>query len=452
MVTTHWLPECLAAALWAACSAGCVVPHRPAELPARGDAWVAVLSGEMPDAIQQVARHAWIVASVPGESRFRRWELLGRPERSSTGDPFRYFGEGDVAVHGIVRMDTSSLLRIARCLDEEVVRYDERHPTYFPIPGPNSNTFVAEALRNCSIHVELPATAIGRDYRGVLGAGVTEAGTGVQIESWIAGLRLGLREGVEVHVASLALGVHVWPPGITVPVNPGRIGIDLDGRANDEQLGHRRGDDSDDGWEGKRVRDRKYGLGAAQMFARGARVAHPEDAGGLAERWTVGLSGRALYGTRLGWGFGGDLELGAGAPASFAWAAHLYPAGLGYMIGPTGYIGAFAGVGGSGVTGKVPNALDLPMELRLELDGGTRTRFGFRAAAIWIPFESVRQGGSVLPFADELVLGTFVRVGKTRLRYGDAMGKGWFLGLDRHEVMGSFWLGLTWGVEADFGG
>jgi hypothetical protein len=32
------------------------------------------------------------------------------------------------------------------------------------------------------------------------------------------------------------------------------------------------------------------------------------------------------------------------------------------------------------------------------------------------------------------------------------MGRGYFFALERHEVVQTAWLGLTFGVEADFGG
>ena len=446
-------------ALVAAQTAACGFPERPAQLPARERAWIAVMSGEMPDAIEQVARHAWIIGSLPGDASFHRWEYLGGASRSETREPLRYFSgaEGDVAIHGVVEGELEEIRNKMRCLDGEARAYDKRHPTYFPIPGPNSNTFVAEALRRCGIHVELPSTAIGRDYRGVVGAGITESGTGVQLESWLVGARIGLREGVEAHVAGLALGVHAWPPGITVPVNPGRIGIDLDGHTRSEQVpprgGHRSRNDDDEAGDERHERQRDYGVGIAQMFARAAHVRRPEDAGGLAERFTVGLSGRGVYTKKhLGYGFGADLELGMGVPAGFAYGFHAYPAGIGWLVGPTGYVGLFGGVGASGVTARVTGGFEIPVELRAELDAGPRARLGLRAATVWVPGVDARRGGSVLPFGDELVLGTFVRFGKTKSSSWGSMGRGHFFGLERREVMGTYWLGLTVGVEIDFGG
>jgi hypothetical protein len=434
-------------------TAGCGFPHRDAVLPPPERAFVAVLSAEIPGTIEQVARHAWILARVPGDRQFRKWELVGGAARSDTGAPYHFFGggDGDVAVHGVIEGTPAEIERISACLDTEAERYDDRHPTYLPIPGPNSNTFVAEALRHCSIHVELPATAVGRDYRGPLGAGVTESGTGVQLESLLVGARIGLREGVEAHITGLALGVHAWPPGITVPVNPGRIGVDLDGHATPEQLGVRDGNPFGPppaGGAGKR----EFGVAFAQLFARVSRVKSPELAGGLSERATVGLTGRAVRTSgHLGYGFGADFDLGMGFPGSFAYAIHVYPAGIAWTIGSTGYVGVFGGIGGSGVTARVPGAFELPLEARAEIDAGP-VRFGLRAQISWIPWTSERRGGSVLPFGDELVLGSFVRIGRTQHTWSGSMGRGHFFGLERHEVMGTYWIGLGFGVEIDFGG
>lgn len=445
-----------AAALALAQTAACAIPRRAAELPPSERAWIAVLSGEMPEAIQQVARHAWIVGSLPGAGkRVRRWEYLGGAEITTTTEPFSYFGEsdGDVAVHGVFEGTPLEIAAKMKCLDAEAAAYEERHPTYFPIPGPNSNTFVAESIRNCGLHIELPSTAIGRDYRGLVGAGVTESGTGVQAESVIVGVRLGLREGVEGHIASLALGVHAWPPGITVPVNPGRIGIDLDGHATQAQLGHR-GRSAYGSRDEVRGRDeRDYGVGISQMFARVAQVRRPEDAGGLAQRVTVGLTARGVYTKRhLGYAFGSDLELGAGFPAGFAYGFHLLPAGIGWTIGPTGYLALYGGAGVSGVTARVTGGLELPVELRFELDAGPRARVGVRAGTAWVPYVGERRGQSLLPFGDEMVLGAFARFGRTKSTSWGSMGRGHFFGLERREVMGTYWLGLTIGVEIDFGG
>jgi hypothetical protein len=80
-------------------------------------------------------------------------------------------------------------------------------------------------LRACSLRASLPATSIGRDYLGIIGAAWSTEGTGFQIETPLIGFRIGLREGIEIHLFGLAIGIDFWPPAIIVPVGPGRIGF-----------------------------------------------------------------------------------------------------------------------------------------------------------------------------------------------------------------------------------
>ena len=419
-----------------ASSIGCAGPRRDAKLPENDRAYVAVLSGEMPAAIEHVARHSWIIAHIAGEDGLRRWELES-PSHRMTTDPFGYFSDGDVAIHGIVLASPEEIETISRCFDRSMRGYEGRHPTYNPIPGPNSNTIVAEALRDCGVHIELPATAIGRDYRGIVGVGITEAGTGVSFETWLAGVRIGLQEGAEAHLLGLPLGVHVWPPGITVPLNPGRIGIDGDMHHTPPRVGHAE----------PFPLDHAYGVGVAHMFATLARVREPSRASRLAERATVGLEGRALFtgSHAVGYGFGADLELGAGFPASFAYGAHLYPVGFGVPFGLTSYVAVFGGFGVSGVTSRVTGGLELPVELRAEFDASRHARLGVHAAAQWVPWVDARRG-------EEWIWGTFARFGPTFREDRGIFGRGYYFGFERHDLMGTYWLGLTVGAESVFGG
>ncbi|MEO8798692.1 MAG: DUF3750 domain-containing protein, partial [Polyangiaceae bacterium] len=179
------------------CLAGCTIGDRELALPnpAHGHVghdlgYVAVLSGEMPEPIDQVSRHAWIIVHVPGEESLERCELLGSGSCGPTTEPFHYFGTGDVRLHALIK--TKQARTVVDCLHEKTKSYNDDHPDYFPIPGSNSNTYVDTMLRRCDLHVDLPTTAIGKDYRGVVGVSRTSGGTGVQFESVIVGLRLGL--------------------------------------------------------------------------------------------------------------------------------------------------------------------------------------------------------------------------------------------------------------------
>ena len=111
------------------------------------------------------------------------------------------------------------------CLREHQSEYRPGRK-YLPWPGPNSNTFVDSLLRRCRLRADLPATAIGKDYRGLVGVSRTSGGTGVQFESPVAGFKIGLKEGIEVHFFALVFGIDLWPPALIVPFGPGRLGFD----------------------------------------------------------------------------------------------------------------------------------------------------------------------------------------------------------------------------------
>ncbi len=421
---------------------GCAIPRAPATLPPASEGYIAVLSGEMPGALSQVARHAWIIASAPGNTP-RRFEYGG----GSNGDPFDYFGHGEVAVHGVIHYDASELEDKLRCLEREQLAFRREYPHYSPFPGPNSNTIIDYLLRHCDIHVELPATAIGRDYRGLIGASVTSRGTGLQLETWPLGFKLGLEEGVELHLFDMAFGVHFWPPGITVPVNPGRIGFDND-MHHDPPEAERTASP-----EAERSQERQYGLVSLWMWSHYAKMLDPDQVGGLGHLATVGFNARAIYGKTIGYGVGFDLEGGLGIPASFGYAARLYPLGLGLMLDDNTFIGLFSGIGSNGVTAHVPARLQLPTELRVEVDASSYVRLGALASIAWYPGSEARSGGSLVsPFADELLLSLFARFGRAeQCRCGAAQGRGYFLALSRGELMRSAWLGVTFGIEADLG-
>lgn len=110
----------------------------------------------------------------------------------------------------------------------EVLRRPEDYPhgeTYHYWPGPNSNTYVAWVLRRAGVRADLHPLSVGKDYLGFygLGAWTTTTGTGIQVESPLVGLKLGLLDGVELHILSLTFGIDLWPPALKLPL--GRFGV-----------------------------------------------------------------------------------------------------------------------------------------------------------------------------------------------------------------------------------
>ena len=61
--------------------------------------------------------------------------------------------------------------------------------------------------------VSLPSNAVGRDFRDGFYAGLTDSGTGIEINLWgYAGVKIGWVEGVEVNLLGLVAGLDIRQP------------------------------------------------------------------------------------------------------------------------------------------------------------------------------------------------------------------------------------------------
>ncbi|HEX5163563.1 MAG TPA: DUF3750 domain-containing protein [Steroidobacteraceae bacterium] len=96
---------------------------------------------------------------------------------------------------------------------------------YHVWPGPNSNTFTAYILREVpELRVDLPPTAIGKDYLGWRSVNTTPSGTGGQASLFgIVGVAAGLEEGVEVNLLGFNFGVDPKSLSLKLPI-VGRLG------------------------------------------------------------------------------------------------------------------------------------------------------------------------------------------------------------------------------------
>lgn len=97
--------------------------------------------------------------------------------------------------------------------------------SYTMWPGPNSNTFVAYVARETGLRVDLPPTAIGKDYlpNGRVAA-LSPSGTGAQVSLFgLLGVMVAAEEGIELNVLGLTFGVDLWGPALKLP-GVGRVG------------------------------------------------------------------------------------------------------------------------------------------------------------------------------------------------------------------------------------
>jgi hypothetical protein len=96
---------------------------------------------------------------------------------------------------------------------------------YAAWPGPNSNTFTAYVARALpELGLDLPPTAIGKDYLGDRLLATTPSGGGLQLSLFgLLGVLASGVEGFEVNVLGLAFGIDPFSPALRLPLL-GRLG------------------------------------------------------------------------------------------------------------------------------------------------------------------------------------------------------------------------------------
>ncbi len=222
-----------------------------AALPRDGEHWRTAFrgpSGQAPDpattpeAVLQVyaARavswrgifgvHTWIAVKPGGALSYTRYEVIGwgvdrgipavRVNRAGPDD--HWFGSRPQL---LVDLRGAAVDALIERVEAAIAAYP--YPsTYRTWPGPNSNTFTAYIARAIpEMRLDLPPTAIGKDFLpgGAIVAS-SPSGRGAQLSLFgVAGLLVGVEEGIEINVLGLTFGVDLKKPALKVPVL-GRLG------------------------------------------------------------------------------------------------------------------------------------------------------------------------------------------------------------------------------------
>ena len=175
------------------------------------------------------AVHPWLVFKRADDTRYTRYEVIGW---SRSNVVRRNHAQADSQWYGA----TPQLLMFkqgeaAAAMIGDIELAIESYPynnTYRSYPGPNSNTFLAHIGREVpALELDLPPTAIGKDYRPLSSPlGIAPSGSGVQASlKGLLGVIASPREGIELNILGLGLGVDFNCPALRLPF-VGRLGLD----------------------------------------------------------------------------------------------------------------------------------------------------------------------------------------------------------------------------------
>jgi hypothetical protein len=170
--------------------------------------------------------HTWVAVKPRDASEYTVYEVIGWRLRWSDNAvvarsraPDSWFGApGELYAEKRGAGVDALIERIA-----EAAREYPYAGTYSVWPGPNSNTFTAWIARAVpELEVDLPATAIGKDYLGSDIVSTAPSGKGFQLSlRGLLGVAASSVDGVELNILGLNFGVSA--SGIKLPLI-GRIG------------------------------------------------------------------------------------------------------------------------------------------------------------------------------------------------------------------------------------
>jgi len=203
------------------------VASRLGDAASHPEARILVMSGRTRGWKGALAVHSWVVIKHANDRTWSRYDVAGwgAPVRLNWWPPDLWFGEHGMALVDLKGAEAEALIpRIEAAI--KTYQYANAGD-YRMWPGPNSNTFVATILRAVpELGVTMPPNAIGRDFRPLPYAGMSDSGTGIEASLWgLLGVKLGWVEGIEVNFLGLVAGLDLRHPAVKLP-GLGRIGVD----------------------------------------------------------------------------------------------------------------------------------------------------------------------------------------------------------------------------------
>jgi hypothetical protein len=174
--------------------------------------------------------HTWVAVKPYGDSAYRVYEVIGWRQRYGASPVVvhqrapdaRWFGAEPELIADRRGPGTDELIAKVDTAARDYPWANE----YSVWPGPNSNTFTAWIGRAVpELRLDLPPTAIGKDYSGAQLIGLAPSGSGLQVTLFgLLGLTASPVEGFEVNVLGLTLGVNPFDFSLKLPLL-GRVGF-----------------------------------------------------------------------------------------------------------------------------------------------------------------------------------------------------------------------------------
>ena len=191
--------------------------------PAPTDAIVRLCYASLPAPLTALAIHHWFVVFDPGTVVWHRWEVWQEAD-AGCGASWGHVHQNLMAMDGSVgggpgvierEWRGEAADRLARVLSNS--RHYPERGRYAAWPGPNSNTYAAWVLRQAEIAHDLDPRAIGKDFLGPYGMGISATRDLLQVECPLIGAKVGRRHGAEIHLLGLTFGVTTRPFAVKTP-------------------------------------------------------------------------------------------------------------------------------------------------------------------------------------------------------------------------------------------
>lgn len=201
----------------------------------RSPAGIAPDPAKIDDAVVQVyaarafnwrgafAVHTWIATKLRGAAEYRvhhvvgwrRYDDLPVVESENDAPDRNWYGQPPVILADLRGPDAEAIID-----DIETAVSDYPWAGEYRLwPGPNSNTFTGWIARRVpGLKLDLPPTAIGKDYLGGNWVSTAPSGTGWQFSLYgLLGLTLARVEGLEINVLGVCFGLNPLGPHLRLP-------------------------------------------------------------------------------------------------------------------------------------------------------------------------------------------------------------------------------------------